>query len=345
MYFKQSDIQKVKKIITERSTKLNVMIGAKDEAAFDKVINSILKQKKYLEGEDIDKKHMTALKSNVSIAISNLSDYLIKNADNIRATTDLSKPVEYLSTALDAFYITAMEKLGCPNMSLFHFDPNIKQTLIKSAMDLHRSFVKYDVSREDTFKQQRGKDAVEVSKEFERHVEAIKKGKKAESMGKMIAEYQALKDRQKNHNGFWRLFHRTENKDRNALIEKMGNFIRGQLPEGMKKINLDEVIPAIVSRNIADALIRGEVEVAGLKRFDPKTSAQVFGCAPADEEVINQQRLFDELSQKEQLSKDDKFLKDVNGTEKAKINNAPKSETVNKEKEAVIDGNEFSIFN
>ena len=72
MYFKQSDIQEVKKNITERSTKLNVMIGAKDEAAFEKVINSILKQKKYSEGEDIDKKHMTALKSNVNIAISNV---------------------------------------------------------------------------------------------------------------------------------------------------------------------------------------------------------------------------------------------------------------------------------
>ena len=345
MYFKQSDIQEVKKNIKARSTKLNVVIGAKDEAAFDKVINSILKQKKYSEGEDIDKKHMTALKSNVNIAISNLSDYLIKNADTLKDTTDLSNPVEYLATAVDAFYISAMEQLGCPNMPLFHFDPNIKQTLTKSAMDLHRRFVKYDVSRDDTFKQQRGKDAVEVSKEFERHIEAIKKGKKAESMGKMIAEYQALKDRQKNHNGFWRFFHRTENKDRNALIEKMGNFIRGQLPEGMKKINLDEVIPAVVSRNIADARIRGEVEVAGPRRLDPTTATRVFGCSPVNEEIANQQKLFNDLSQKEQLSKDEKFLKDVNGIDKAKTNNVPKSETVNKDKEVVIDGNEFSLFN
>jgi hypothetical protein len=238
-----------------------------------------------------------------------------------------------------------MEQLGCPNMPLFHFDPNIKNTLTKSAMEIHRAFVKYDVSREDTFKQQRGKDASEVSKEFERHIDGIKKGKKAESMGKMIAEYQALKDRQKNHNGFWRFFHRTENKDRNALIEKMGKFIRGQLPEGMKKINLDEVIPAVVSRNIADALIRGEVEVAGPRRLDPTTATRVFGCAPVNEEIANQQKLFNEFSPKEQLSKNEKFLKDVNGTDKVKTDNVPKAEAVNKDKEVVIDGNEFSIFN
>ena len=161
----------------------------------------------------------------------------------------------------------------------------------------------------------------------------------------MIAEYQALKERQKNHNVFWRLFHRTENKDRNALIEKMGKFIRKQLPEGMKKINLDEVLPVAVSRNIADALIRGEVEAAGPRRFDPTTASQVFGCSPANEEIANQQKLFNEFSQKEQLSKDEKFLKDVNGTDKEKTNNVPKSEEVNKDKEVVIDGNEFSIFN
>ena len=288
MYFKQSDIQAAKKYITERSVKLNVVIGATDEVRFNKTITNMLKQKKYYEGEQIDPKHMNALKNNVNISIGNLSEYLVKKADKLKDTTDLSNPVEYLITAVDAFYISAMEQLGCPNMALFHFDPNIKNTLAKSAMAIHRAFVKYDVSKDDAFKQQRGKDATEVSKKFESYKEGIKKGKKAESIGKMIAEYQALKDRQKNHNGFWRFFHRTENKDRNALIEKMGKFIREQLPEGMKKIDLNEVIPAVVSRNIADALIRGEVEVAGPRRLDPTTATQVFGCSPVNEEIANQ---------------------------------------------------------
>ncbi|MBO5883334.1 MAG: hypothetical protein J6Q78_02885 [Clostridia bacterium] len=288
MYFKQSDIQAAKKYITERSTKLKVVIGATDEVRFNRTIGNILKQKEYYEGEQIDPKHMTALKTNVNIIIENLSEYLVKNADTLKDTTDLSNPVEYLATAVDGLYIRAMQQLGCPNMALFHFDPNIKNTLTNSAMTIHRAFVKYDVSRDDAFKQQRGKDAAEVSKDFGLIVEGIKKGKKAESMGKMIAEYQALKDRQKNHNGFWRFFHRTENKDRNALIEKMGKFIRDQLPEGMKKINLDEVIPAVVSRDIADALIRGEVEVAGPRRLDPTTATQVFGCSPVNEEIANQ---------------------------------------------------------
>lgn len=327
MYFKQSDIQAVKNYIAERSVKLNVVIGATDDARFNKAITNMLKQKKYYEGEQIDPKHMTALKTNVNIAIDNLSEYLVKNADTLKDTTDLSNPVEYLATAVDAFYISAMEQLGCPNMPLLHFDPDIKATLTQSAMKLHRVFVTFDVSRDDTFKQQRGKDAAEVTRVFERHIDGIEKGKKAESVGKMIAEYQALKERQKNHNVFWRFFHRTENKDRNALIEKMGKFIRGQLPEGMKNINLDEAIPALVSRNLADARIRGEVEVAGLKRLDNKSILKLYGCAPSDENIPDQEKILNEYSQKISLGKDENFLHDVMGSDNVKMSQVPKEKT------------------
>ena len=324
MYFKQADIQAVKKYITERSAKLNVVIGARDEAGFNKVINSILKQKKYYEGEQIDPKHMTELKSNVNIAIGNLGDYLIKNADTLKPVMRLSNPVEYLTTAVDALFITAMEKLGCPNMPLFHFDPNIKQTITQSAMAIHRAFVKYDFSGEVVFNQQRDKDAAEVSKEFGRHIEGINNGKKAESVGKMIVEYQALKDRRKNQNVFWRFFHRTENMDRNSLIETMGKAIKDQLPKGMDAINLDEANPALVSRNIADALIRGEVEGAGPQRLDRKTILKLYGCAPSDEHIPDQEKSIDEYSHKISLGRDEKFLNDVMGADNVNVNQAPK---------------------
>lgn len=148
-------------------------------------------------------------------------------------------------------------------------------------------------------------------------------------MGKIIAEYQDLKDRQKNHNAFWRFFHRTENKDRNALIEKMGKFIREQLLEGMKNINLDEAVPALVSRKLADARIRGEVEVAGPRRLDPTTATRVFGCSPASEDIVNQQKLFDELAQKVPMSGDVNFMNDVIGSDNVKMNQVPKEKVYN----------------
>ena len=345
MFFKKEDIQEVGRNVAHKTMMMNVVIVGEDRDRFNSLLDKILKEKQYSEGEKINDKHMTAIKSNINIIIGNLSDHLVKYAHRYKDSMELSNPVECFSTAVDSLFISAMEKLGCPNMPIVHFDPEIKKTLEESAMKVHRSVVTFDISKENTFKQQRGKDAAVVSKEFGRHVDGIKNGKKAESIGKMIAEYQALKERQKNHTAFWRFFHRTENKDRNALIEKMGKIIKGQLPAGMKGINLDEAVPNLVSRNIADALIRGEVEMAGPKRFDPKTAAQVFGCSPANEEIEYQRKLFDELSNKEQMSKDVNFLNDVIGADNANKNNVSKDDEIKNDKVVVKEGNEFSLFN
>ena len=42
-----------------------------------------------------------------------------------RDYVDYSNPVEYLVTAVDSLYITAMEELGFPNMPIMHFIPCI----------------------------------------------------------------------------------------------------------------------------------------------------------------------------------------------------------------------------
>ena len=51
MYFKRSDIQNVKNHITKHANELNVMVGAKDDESYNKVLNTILKTKQYYEGE------------------------------------------------------------------------------------------------------------------------------------------------------------------------------------------------------------------------------------------------------------------------------------------------------
>lgn len=345
MFFKRSDIQKANDNVMDRVRKLNVIIGKADQKRFNDTIGNILLSRKYREGEDIDKDHMEVLKSDINTAIDNLGKHLVKNVQRYQNTVDLSNPVEYLVTAVDAWFVSAMAQLGCPNMPLPHFDPVIKQTLTQSAIEIQRSYVSYNISKGETFSQQRGKDAAEVSKIFEQHAAKIKGSGKPEAVGKMIAEYQALKERQNNHNVFWRIFHRTENRDRNELLKKMSEEIKKALPKEMEKLDLDKANPFDISRKIADARIRGEVEVAGPKRYDAQTAAQVFGVTPSSEEISEQQKLFDELSQKEPMSKDTNFINDIIGTENAKPNNTYDKESVNNDKVIEKTGNEFSLFN
>ena len=285
MRFNKSDIQEVKNHINKHADELKVVLVEEDRARFNQTLKNILKSKQYYEGESMDRKHMTALKGNVNIAISNLGEYLKNNVYQFKNTKVATNPVEYLVTAVDMMYVSAMEQLGCPDMPLFHFDANIKQVIAQTAMDIHRSYVVYDFSKHDAFHQQRGKNATDVSRNFGGLVKILNEGKKPEAIGKMIAEYQALKERQANHNFIWRLFHRAENKARNELLGKMENMIRKNLPKAMNKIDIGEVIPAQISRDISDALIRGQVELAGPERFDPETAPRIFGKAPALEDV------------------------------------------------------------
>ena len=318
MYFKQSDIQEAKEHVVDRVTELNVLIGANDMARFNKVVDTIFAQKTYYEGEEIDPRHTMAIKSTINMIISNLSDYLVKNPQEVQDASKLTNPVDYFSTAVDALFLTAMERLGCPNMPILHFDQDIKETLEQSAIEVHRSFVSYDFSKDIALGQQRGKDADEVSKNFDVLIKGINGGEKAESVGKMIAEYQALKERQRDQSAFWRILHRTEDQARNDLLEKMGQAIKNQFPDQIGDIDLDTLDPASISRQFAEECIRGEVETAGPNRLDSACAKKIFGCAPAIEHIDDQYDLFAQHPQKVSMGKDANFVQDIIGNDNAK---------------------------
>lgn len=324
MYFKKEDIQEVSKHVFGRADSLHLVIGAKDSAQFNKMIDNILAEKTYYEGEEIAPHHMDAIKGNVKTVINNISAYLVRADEQFKKLENMQNPVDYFSTAVDALYITAMQRLGCPDMPIIHLDEDIKMTLEEAALKVSGGLASFDISKEDAFDRQRGKDATEISKGFGLIAEEIKNGKKAEAVGKMIAEYQAFKEHRKSQNAFWRFLHRTENKERNALVENMGKLIRGQLPKGMKDIDLDEAVPNSVSRKVADALIKGEVEGAGPDRLDNKLILKLYGRAPFDQRVSDQRKIINEASHKISLGRDEQFLNDVMGTDITRTNRAPK---------------------
>lgn len=328
MYFKRNEIKEVRKHVIGRADSLNLVIGAKDSARFNQLIENILTRKKYYEGENIDPKHMGAITNEINNLIKNLSNYLVRSAKRFKKVGDVPKPVDYLSTAVDALYIVAMEKLGCPNMPVIHSDKGIKKTLEESALKVSGCFEAFNVSKESILEHQRESDAEAVSKEFGLLFDGIKNGKKAESLGNMIAMYQAFKERQKNQNVFLRLFQRAENRERIALIEKMEKMIRSQLPHGMRDIDFRVVAPAEISRNVADALIREEVALAGSARHDSGALLELYGTVPTEAHISDQEKILNGASQKLSLNLDEKFLQDVLGTDNVKSEQLPKDRVV-----------------
>ena len=343
MFFEREKIKSVRAHIHSHATAINALISTTDVTTFEITLNSINDVKQYDQGEQIDAEHLAELKSQVKTSLTHLTNYITTAAkDSKNPMQPIADPADYLLTVTDYLYVMAQEKLGCPNIPLFIFDQDIKNTLEKSALAIDRSFGKYQMTKEAAFIAQRGKNADEVKKNFQKHMIEFREGTdKATHIGEMIVEYQALKERQSNHGAIWRFFHPGENKARNSLLKGMKQTISGALPKGMK-IDLTKETAADVAQRFADARIRGTVEVAGLNRMDDQKAEKIFGHPLANDALIEQASASLENDIKEPMNLDVDFIKDVNG---AKEEIAAPAVANEKDEALAKEGNEFSLFN
>ena len=316
MYFERSKIKDVKKYVMKHAKSINVVRLTDDEDAFLAALESISMDKKYKQGEDINQDHLEALKPWVENAVRNLAGVAISDLKNPKnPMTQIEDPVDYLTTLTDYYYVLAMEKLGCPNIPIFVFDSNIKKTIETCALAIDNSVPKYNFSTETEFTQQRGKNAKELQKKSIEHRTAISNGhNSAKHMGELITEYQALKMRQANHGSIWRFFHKSENKARNALLKSMEKTIKSKIESVFgKKVytNLDALNPSEIARKLADARIRGNVEMMGMYRLDSKT-AEIFGQPSADQLMLQQKEIENSINNKMPMSTNEEFMADIN---------------------------------
>ena len=331
MNFRKSDIQEVNNYVAVRAESLGVRIPPEEYMRLNRVLDNINRQKQYKEGEEIDPKHMGAIRTNIATTIDRLGKDIVQTADMLNRSRDKNASIEYLETAVDLLYILAMDKLGCPNMPVIHFDNGIKETVVKTASVINKIVITYDVSEDDAFNRQRGKDAVEVSKNFNTLVNKMDKVIEPEPVGKMIAEYQALKRRQEGHGGIWRFFHRTENKARTDLLKKMSETIKKYIPKEMGRINIDEVLPANVAHGIAGLRIEAEVDLEVSRRFNRKEAADIYGCPPSTDEYVDveeQKKLFEQFNSKIPMNENEKFVNDINGSVDIDVSQVSKEKEV-----------------
>ena len=326
MYFKRDEIKKVKAHVGKRAEEIGVILFDDDYQMYETAIASIIEDqgRKYNEGESLKGDHSDALKDLVKKAVKNYASSVIYEAKSGRGPKNpINDPTEHLLSLTDYYYVTAMQKLGCPNMQVFAFDKDIKEAMQEAAFSMDRYFHKYEMSKEAEFTQQRGKNASELEKRLAIHTKAIKNqdSSKPQHVGELIAEYQALKERQKNHGAIWRFFHRDENKARNTLLKSMAKTIRNSLstvfPKEVYK-TLESLNPADIARRLADARIRGNIEVAGVNRLDKKTK-EIFGCLDAEGKIALEEKTEQDLSQeKVPMNKDAAFMAEI-GEQKSEI--------------------------
>lgn len=320
MYFERNEIRKVKNHIARHANEIGVLMLDEDYSMYDGALNSILAThgRQYEQGEQITSEHYNALMDWAKSAVINSANSIIKNAKSGNfPEKPINDPVEHLLTLTDYFYVMGMQRLGCPNMQLFVFNNDVKTVIQEYALKMDKVLHKYDISTEREFTKQRGKNAKELEKRFSDHIVAInKQDNKPQHVGELIAEYQALKERQNRHIGIWRFFHSKENQARNELLSKMEDAIKTTmnkiLPQN-KSENLDALNPSEIARIFADARIRGSVEVAGVNRFG-ENAKKIFGYLDAETKNNLMNNKESDLSNyKEPMGNDKTFVEDING--------------------------------
>lgn len=83
----------------------------------------------------------------------------------------------------------------------------------------------------------------------------------AKQVGELLAEYQALKERQSRHGRIWRFFHKNENLLRNELMNEMRRTVEDFLGE-KHGVDLDTVDPAKLAIWCAETQIRKDINEA-----------------------------------------------------------------------------------
>lgn len=346
MWFEEGEIKQVRQHVVQRAKNSGAILLTDDYDMFSVAMQSIVdnKQRKYNPGEPLTLDDAVTIKSYIKKAIQNSANATVedvKKGKNLDKHKDSAQNLLILS---DYFYIVAMQRLGCPDMPVFAFDTDVKNTIIASSLRIDRIVNKYDISKEKEFKAQRRINAGELEARLKNHQKGIEERKdKPQHVGELIAEYQALTERQSRHGWIWRLFHKTENQARTELLGRMAQTIKktmeGVFPKETYE-NLDALNPSDIARTFADARIRGIVEIAGKDRLISKTK-QIFGTLDVDNKNALLLEEAEKNQKKEPLANDVNFISEVNGKETEVT-----KPLENNERDIIIakDNSEFSLF-
>lgn len=263
MYLTKEQIKTARKNNHEKCREYNIPFPTKYLQDFEQTLSAF--ENKYKEGTQIEKEDLALFGEKTAGLLRFMTGVMREQAQK-GERTKMPRPEEFVMAATDYLYLQCMEKLGCPNIPVA-FNDNVKKVMTACARELHRNYVKFDFSKEKAFKEQRRIDADKLlAGNVGENLRDINEGRmNLSKIGRLIADYQALTERQKRHTGVWRFFHGKENEARNALIGEMRASLKKVLGPN---VDIDNAIPAEVSRKLAFDRIDNNIEKAISERFE-----------------------------------------------------------------------------
>ena len=265
---------KIYAIAEEKFNIAKTGMSAADFTRFGTALQEIKRERSSAEGEPISESHLQRILNEAGLVLDNACRSMKKTVRDKNADV-----VGKFTAVNDYLYATAMKELGCPNIPE-SFGTNTKNAIARYAAEVS-SVVKLDadkLSDHNTYVAQRYKSAAFVEDKVGGLMSAVEeKNATPQQIGKLLAEYHALKKRQEDHGRFWRWFHGKENEDRNALLVKMESSLKGALGENadleVDSINLAKQLYTEIEKNNTEAAFSAEDGMMKRLGFSEETSA------------------------------------------------------------------------
>lgn len=225
MYTKRENVDQLYNKTYEKFSQLGDMVSAKEVENFQKLLDDIAQKSNYKEGEMIMNPDLKEIVRRVNYVLDSVTNHMIESKDQMPA--DQRNNYDYFTpmiTTVDHLFSMTMKTLGCPHMPVL-FGEDIKEKLNVYSSKLNGYFKQEDYYRTSTkehYQAQRKKNADEVRANNDTRLRSIMENKATVlDATKLVAEYQALRQRQDGHGMIWKLFHRKENLARNQLLTEM----------------------------------------------------------------------------------------------------------------------------
>ena len=256
--------------------------------SYKSVLKVMAANKKYAEGQQLDNEDVERIKSNIGVLIN---DAIKKHdADSLDFVKEHTSPHQYIIGAYLYLTALAMDELNCPelpkNMGKDMFEKATRR-LIETRPPMQ--------SAEEYFNKQRRKDFLDISDGIFDLINKVNENKKDhKSLAELYGQYRALSERQANHTGIWRFFHREENENRNELLKLMENTLKQRLPGGT--IDLSKEPNTIYQDSLYNDYIKRINTLSDLLEIRAE-SEQAYGY----QEYKQNPKLFEEYQKRESI--------------------------------------------
>jgi hypothetical protein len=242
---------------------------------YQALLDGIARKHAYRVGEAIDPDDLTRINAKVTTILKNMSNGIVglkMEEGDLQRYDCFSSMV----AATDHMFAMALKTLGGPDMPA-SFGPEIQEQIKSLAAGTEVALKRRHYNKLSTaihFRDQRKLPAKTVKRINRQTMIKVKKNTASpREVASLVAEYQALKQRQDHHTFIWRFFHGKENEERMALLETMKASIASVLGTDVEIDKLDPM-------SVADTLNRKNIDSMAKEAFQEEGIAQRYYFAP-----------------------------------------------------------------